>query len=72
MTKTYATDTDWDRMPNVGLEKWPDYDTDAVAWAEHVVIGAVSLGARAANDSPHSEGAVILRLRAWASPQRRG
>lgn len=35
MTKRHPLDTDWDRMPDVGLEKWPDYDTDTAAWAEH-------------------------------------
>lgn len=26
---------DWYRMPDVGLEKWPDYEADVAAWAEH-------------------------------------
>lgn len=33
--RNYPVDPDWEGMPEVGLEKWPDYDTDAAAWAEH-------------------------------------
>jgi len=34
MEKSYPRDPEWESMPDVGLEVWPDYSTDAGVWAE--------------------------------------
>lgn len=34
MKKSYPRDPDWEAMPDVGLEAWPEYSTELAAWAE--------------------------------------